>query len=181
LEKHVGKVSVFLLAVVSLSLLGASGCQMNRAQRTGVGAGAGAAGGAALGAAIGSAFGVPGLGALWEAVGGTVIGAATGALWPDKTEQSESDRQEIERLANEGEMGLDRLSETIKQTNLSPEAQDVYLAHAKQITAEAKRQGKDVKFYIEPGQGMKYRVMDSGSETKTTLKEEPAEATSVSP
>lgn len=170
-----------ILSVLLIFSLGLAGCQMNRAQRTGVGAGAGAAGGAALGTAIGAAFGAPLWGALWGAVGGTVIGATTGALWPDKTEQTESDRQEVEKLANEGEMGLDRLSETIKQTNLSPETQDVYLSHARQISAEAKKQGKDVKFYVEPGQGVKYKLIDSKSETEIAPKEKPAEVTPAAP
>lgn len=170
------KTLVFL--VVFILLFVGLGCQMTKAQRTGVGAGAGAAGGAALGAAIGSVFGVPGWGALWGALGGAAIGATTGALWPDA---SESDRQEIEKLAADGEMGVDQLSENIKQTGLSPEAQDFYVSHARQISAEARKQGKDAKFYVEPGQGMKYRLVDLESETGTAPTEEPTEATSGTP
>lgn len=155
---------------------------MTRAQKTGAGAGIGAAGGAGLGAVIGSAFGAPGWGALWGALGGAVIGASTGALWPDA---KDSDRQEIEKIAAEGEMGVDGLSEAIKQTNLSPEAQDVYLSHARQISAEAKKQGKDVRFFVEPGQGMKYKLVDlepeTKAETETAPKEETTEATSATP
>lgn len=168
-----------LIILLLVFCLGTAGCMTTRAQRTGAGAGVGAAGGAALGSAIGWAFGVPVIGALWGAVGGAIIGASTGALLPDSEKQSEAERQEIEKLAAQGEMGPDQLSEAIKQTNLSPESQDVYMSHTRQISAEAKKQGKDVKFYVEPGHGMKYKLVDSGPEVKTATKEGLAEATSI--
>lgn len=168
-----------LIILLLLFCLGTAGCLTTRPQRAGAGAGIGAVGGAGLGAIIGSAFGVPGLGALWGAVGGAIVGASTGALLPDSEKQSEAEHQEIEKLAAQGEMGPDQLSEAIKQTNLSPESQDVYMSHTRQISAEARKQGKDVKFYVEPGQGMKYKLVDSGPEVKTATKEELAEATSI--
>lgn len=169
---------IVLLIVVIVLFASSAGCQMTRAQRTGAGAGIGAAGGAGLGSAIGAAFGAPGLGALFGALGGALVGGATGTLWPD---ESEKERQEIEKLLKEREMGIDRLSEAIKQTNLSPEEQDVYMSHARKISAEARQQGKDVRFYVEPGQGMKYKLIDLESETKTAPKEEPVGATPTAP
>lgn len=135
------KAMVLLLFAVVLM---ASGCEMTRGERAGVGVGIGAGGGAAFGAIIGSAFGVPGLGAAIGAGGGALIGGLAGTLAFD----DDSDKAEIKELSGQT-MTREELLRHPRVARVSSKTYKELTSYMTEVELQAQKEGKTVKFHID--------------------------------